>query len=247
MVSTGGIPELKDYVPAQDAVPVARLREAGANIIGKTNVPAFSGDWQSYNEIYGITSNPWNLDCTPGGSSGGRGGRHRGRTGRRRHRQRHWRLDPPPGAFLRPVRPQAESFGVVPSRGHIPRRAAGLQHGGPVRRRSARAQRRRSRAPVRYAGRRSGRSDAPASAIAALPGPKRRMTCVSRCGSTSRTPAPATEVAEAVREAAQAWRMQVRSRSTGRPAPDFTFNDNFRTTSLVLSAIISGRLPAQGS
>lgn len=69
--STGGVPELKDYVPAQDAVAVERLRRAGAIIIGKTNVPPYSGDWQSYNDVYGRTSNPWNLERTPGGSSGG--------------------------------------------------------------------------------------------------------------------------------------------------------------------------------
>ena len=71
MVSTGGISDLRDYVPAQDAAAVARLRAAGAIVIGKTNVPAFSGDWQSYNAIYGRTSNPWNTGHTPGGSSGG--------------------------------------------------------------------------------------------------------------------------------------------------------------------------------
>lgn len=71
LVSTGGITDLKGHVPEQDAAAVARLRAAGAVILGKTNVPAFSGDWQSYNDIYGQTSNPWKLDHTPGGSSGG--------------------------------------------------------------------------------------------------------------------------------------------------------------------------------
>ncbi len=71
MPSTGGSPVLKDRVPSVDAVAVQRLRQAGAIIIGKTNVPVFSGDFQSYNPLHGITRNPWNTECSPGGSSGG--------------------------------------------------------------------------------------------------------------------------------------------------------------------------------
>jgi amidase len=50
---------------------VDRLLAAGAVIFGKTNVPLQLADWQSYNEIYGTTNNPWNLRLSPGGSSGG--------------------------------------------------------------------------------------------------------------------------------------------------------------------------------
>ncbi|HEY2658885.1 MAG TPA: amidase family protein [Caulobacteraceae bacterium] len=57
--------------PAHDAAAVARVRAAGAVPWGKTNVPVLAGDWQSYNAIYGTTNNPWNLERTPGGSSGG--------------------------------------------------------------------------------------------------------------------------------------------------------------------------------
>ncbi|MEM7426437.1 MAG: amidase [Pseudomonadota bacterium] len=71
MPSTGGAAELKDHVPDKDAEPVGCLRKAGAIIIGKTNVPEYAGDWQSYNDIFGRTNNPWNLERTPGGSSGG--------------------------------------------------------------------------------------------------------------------------------------------------------------------------------
>ncbi|MGL4243237.1 MAG: amidase family protein [Beijerinckiaceae bacterium] len=66
-----GAPNLKDRVPDEDAVAVARLRAAGAIIVGKTNVPAFCGDFQSASPISGKTSNPWNLDLSAGGSSGG--------------------------------------------------------------------------------------------------------------------------------------------------------------------------------
>ena len=71
MRTTSGAPELSDFVPQEDAWPVARLREAGAIIFGKTNLPIYAGDLQSYNEIFGTTSNPHDLSRTPGGSSGG--------------------------------------------------------------------------------------------------------------------------------------------------------------------------------
>ena len=69
--TTWGIPAFKDWTPQEDAVTVARLKAAGAVILGKTNVPLVLGDWQSYNDIYGTTNNPWDLGRTPGGSSGG--------------------------------------------------------------------------------------------------------------------------------------------------------------------------------
>ncbi|MBV9203093.1 MAG: amidase, partial [Alphaproteobacteria bacterium] len=57
--------------PDADALTVQRLKAAGAIVIGKTNVPLGLTDWQSYNEIYGTTNNPWDVSRTPGGSSGG--------------------------------------------------------------------------------------------------------------------------------------------------------------------------------
>ena len=69
--TTWGIPKFKDWTPQEDAVTVARVKAAGAVVLGKTNVPIFLGDWQSYNDIYGTTNNPWDLGRTPGGSSGG--------------------------------------------------------------------------------------------------------------------------------------------------------------------------------
>jgi amidase len=69
--STGGAVALTDHVPAADAVAVTRLKEAGAVVFGKTNVPEWSGDLQTYNEIFGTTNNPWATDHVPGGSSGG--------------------------------------------------------------------------------------------------------------------------------------------------------------------------------
>jgi amidase len=69
--TTAGSTSLKDHVPEDDAVAVARLRAAGAIILGHTNVPVMAGDWQSYNKVFGTTNNPWSLERTPGGSTGG--------------------------------------------------------------------------------------------------------------------------------------------------------------------------------
>ena len=69
--TTSGSPDLADYVPDDDAWPVARLREAGAIPFAKTNLPIFAGDIQSFNEVYGTTNNPHDVRRTPGGSSGG--------------------------------------------------------------------------------------------------------------------------------------------------------------------------------
>jgi len=69
--TTWGFPQFKDYIPTDDALVVSRLREAGAIIIGKTNIPQALRDFQSYNDIYGTTRNPWDINRSPGGSSGG--------------------------------------------------------------------------------------------------------------------------------------------------------------------------------
>ncbi len=69
--TTAGYIPLKDYVPQQDATVVARLRAAGAVILGKTNMAELAGDYQSTNSLFPRVNNPWNPDCTAGGSSGG--------------------------------------------------------------------------------------------------------------------------------------------------------------------------------
>ena len=69
--TTSSFKPLASYVPKQDATVVARLRASGAIIMGKTNTPELAGDEQTNSPLFGRTNNPWNLERTPGGSSGG--------------------------------------------------------------------------------------------------------------------------------------------------------------------------------
>ena len=69
--TTFGYPPWKHNIAAADAVAIQRLKTAGAVIFGKTNVPLGLADFQSYNDLYGTTNNPWDLKRVPGGSSGG--------------------------------------------------------------------------------------------------------------------------------------------------------------------------------
>jgi amidase len=71
VICTGGTKGRANYIPQDDATAVARLRAAGAIILGKTNVPELAGAIESDNLIYGRTNNPYDLARTPGGSTGG--------------------------------------------------------------------------------------------------------------------------------------------------------------------------------
>ena len=71
MPATWGSRALADFVPSRDELPVARLRAAGAVIIGKTNVPELTLEGYTKNDLFGVTRNPWDTRLTPGGSSGG--------------------------------------------------------------------------------------------------------------------------------------------------------------------------------
>ena len=66
-----GVEMFGHWIAPTDSVGVARLKAAGAVILGKTNIPPFLADWQSDNPIYGRTNNPLDLSRSPGGSSGG--------------------------------------------------------------------------------------------------------------------------------------------------------------------------------
>ncbi len=69
--TTWGVPGYKNNFPSKNALAVNRFLDAGAVLIGKTNVPLYLADWQTFNDIYGTTNNPWDVTRVPGGSSGG--------------------------------------------------------------------------------------------------------------------------------------------------------------------------------
>jgi amidase len=71
--TTWGNPAFKNAVAEKNSLVAQRMIDAGVTLFGKTNVPLYLADWQSYNEVYGSTNNPWDLSRTPGGSSGGSG------------------------------------------------------------------------------------------------------------------------------------------------------------------------------
>ncbi len=71
VVTTAGTVGWRDRVPTRDATVVARLKAAGGILLGKTNTPEFTWSAETDNDVYGRTSNPYDLSRSPGGSSGG--------------------------------------------------------------------------------------------------------------------------------------------------------------------------------
>ena len=95
--TTAGSKVLRDFVPAQDATAVTRLRRAGAVLLGKTNLHEFAYGITTVNPHYGATRNPWDLERIPGGSSGGSAAAMAG--------------DLPTSSFHEPIHGQAEAGG----------------------------------------------------------------------------------------------------------------------------------------
>ncbi|MBM3546665.1 MAG: amidase [Alphaproteobacteria bacterium] len=117
--TTWGNPAWKDNVATADAAVVERLKRAGAIIFGKTNVPLLLGDFQSTNEIYGQTNNPWNLERIPGGSSGGSSAAlAAGLTGLEAGSDIGGSLRNP--AHYTGTYAHKPSYGIVPTRGQMP-------------------------------------------------------------------------------------------------------------------------------
>ena len=73
VLTTYGSLTRADYVPKADSISVARLKAAGAVLLGKANTPEFAHDVTTTNKLFGMTRNPWNPEYTSGGSSGGSG------------------------------------------------------------------------------------------------------------------------------------------------------------------------------
>ena len=121
------MPLLRDRVASHDSVQVERLRAAGAIVVGKTNAPEFGYTAITKNLLFGVTRSPWNLERTPGGSSGGSAAAIAGVRAAARHRERRRRLDPHPGELHRLLRPEA----VLRPHAARAARALGLRrHGG---------------------------------------------------------------------------------------------------------------------
>lgn len=186
MPCASGAPELAKHVPAKHATAVQRLTDAGAVVFGKTNLPLYAGDFQSYNAVYGTTNNPWDVARGPGGSSGGSAAAlAAGLTG--------LELGSDIGGSIRNpshycgVYGHKTTHGIVPIRGHIPARRARTPRatsGSPGRwaeaRPTSRSASRCSRAPTRATRRRGGSHC------------RRRARCASptrawACGSTTRS------------------------------------------------------------
>jgi Asp-tRNA(Asn)/Glu-tRNA(Gln) amidotransferase A subunit family amidase len=71
--TTAGLTARKDHIATADAFMVSRIRQAGAVLRGKTNVPPLLLSTETSNPLYGRTNHPWDLESAPGGSSGGKG------------------------------------------------------------------------------------------------------------------------------------------------------------------------------
>lgn len=117
--TTWGFEGARGFVAEADSLGVERLKAAGAVILGKTNIPVGLGDWQSVNPVYGRTRNPWSLERSPGGSSGG--GAAALAAG-----MSHLEFGSDIGGSIRVpaafcgVYGHKPSYGIVPMRGHAP-------------------------------------------------------------------------------------------------------------------------------
>jgi amidase len=119
MRTTSGAPELREHVPQHDAWPVAALRTAGAIVFGKTNLPYFAGDCQTYNDVFGTTNNPFDPERTCSGSSGGAGAALAcGFTPLELGSDIGGSIRSP--AHVNGVVGHKPTFGIVPTHGHVP-------------------------------------------------------------------------------------------------------------------------------
>src|SRR5262249_8497560 len=129
MRTTFGTPLYKDHVPDEDAPSVARMKAAGAILLGKTNTPTFGWIGITDNLLFGATRNPWSGDHTPGGSSGGAGAAVASGLGP-------LAIGTDGGGSIRKPAAWCGIYGLKPSYGRIPVAPHGaawsLSHAGPM-------------------------------------------------------------------------------------------------------------------
>ena len=119
MSCTSGAPEFKYNMPDRNAHVVQAILDAGAVVFGKTNLPLYALDFQSYNDVYGQTNNPWDVSKTPGGSSGGAAAAlAAGLTGLEMGSDIGGSIRNP--AHFCGVYGLKPSFDIIPMRGHVP-------------------------------------------------------------------------------------------------------------------------------
>lgn len=128
--TTGGSRLYAEFVPEEDAIPVARLKAAGAVVLGKTNTSEFGHKAVTDNPLFGITRNPWRRSLTPGGSSGGAAAAVAAGVGP-------VALGTDGGGSVRIPAAFCGIYGLKPSYGRVPHRGLfpgflGLSHVGPL-------------------------------------------------------------------------------------------------------------------
>jgi len=126
--TTSGAPEYAEHIPDTDATPVERLKAAGAIVFGKSNLPIYASDIQSFNPLFGTTNNPYDVSKTSGGSSGGAAAAlATGMTPLELGSDLAGSIRVP-AAFCG-VCGHKSSYGIAPMRGHIPGPPGTLSHG----------------------------------------------------------------------------------------------------------------------
>src|SRR5213083_1644362 len=130
LTTTGGSRLFADHVPDEDAIAVARLKAAGAVLLGKTNTSEFGHKAVTENPLFGVTRNPWNPALTPGGSSGGAAAAVASGCGP-------LALATDDGGSIRIPASFSGTYGLKPSFGRVPRGAGfpgleTLSHTGPI-------------------------------------------------------------------------------------------------------------------
>src|SRR5712664_3901379 len=130
LTTTGGSRVFADHVPDEDAISVARVKAAGAVVLGKTNTSEFGHKAVTENPLFGATRNPWNPGLTPGGSSGGAAAAVAAGMGP-------LALGTDGGGSIRIPAAFCGVYGFKPSYGRVPHRSgfpgfAGVSHVGPI-------------------------------------------------------------------------------------------------------------------